>query len=300
MKRGQITVFIILGILLLLGVGFAIYMQGRAEKLPIETAPRFDRMDPNALQKYVEECIAETTTSGAYIIAAQGGYVAPKSSEFHGDAGDGLPMHYYTDEGVVPFVLYENDSTLRPLAEVSRALERYVAAELSNCLNFSEAQAWGYTVKQPELNWSAIDFDFSRAVVDYSGEKVSVKADLRPEGDVLMQVNWPLLFSGDESFSLSKFQVTLPLRIALLHKIASRLTDQIGKADVMNLVYKVDEHCEEYAPYDKSVNVYVLGNRFVEEALIVVVDGNPTRIGLAPLRFNIAVRNVKVDGVCLG
>ncbi len=300
MKRGQITVFIILGILILLGVGFAIYMQGRAEKLPLETAPRFDRMDSNTLQKYVEDCIAETTTSGVYIIAAQGGYVAPKGSELHGDAGDDLPMHYYVDEGVVPFVLYENDSTLRPLQDVRLALERYVAAELPKCLDFSEAQSWGYTVKQPQINWSAIDFDFSKAAVDYSTEKVGVTADLRPEGDLLVQVNWPLLFSGDESFSLSKFQVTLPLRLALLHKIASRLTDQIGRADVANLQYNVGDHCEEYAPYDKSVNIYVLGNRFVEEALIVVVDGKPTSIGLAPLRFNIAVRNVKVDGVCLG
>ena len=300
MKRGQITVFIILGILLLIGVGFTIYMQGRAEKLPLETAPRFDRMDPNTLQKYVEECLAETTTSGIYIIAAQGGYVAPKSSELHGDAGDGLPVHYYADDGVVPFVLYENDSTLRLMPEVTQALERYVAAELPNCLDFSEANEWGYSVVQPQINWTAINFDFNKAVVNYSAEKVNVHADLRPEGDVLIQINWPLLFSGENSFSLSKFQVTLPLRIALLHKITARLIDQIGRADVVNLVYKVDEHCTEYAPYDKSVNVYVNGNRFVEEALITVVDGKPTTIGLAPLRFNFAVRNAKVEGVCLG
>lgn len=300
MKRGQITVFIILGVLLLLGVGFAIYMQGERERLPLETAPRFDRMDPNVLQKYVEECLAETTTSGVYIIAAQGGYVAPKASEFHGDEGDGSPMHYYVDEGAVPFVLYNNDSTLRPLADVRRSLERYVAAELPRCLNFSEASAWGYKVEQPRVNWTAINFDFNKAVVNYSPEKVSVVADLRPEGDVLVRINWPLLFSGEESFALSKFEVTLPLRIALLHRISSRLVEQIGKADLMNFVYKVDEHCEEYAPYDKSVNVYVKGNRFVEEALVTVVDGKPTTIGLAPLRFNIAVRNVKVEGVCLG
>ncbi|RJQ22541.1 hypothetical protein C4580_00630 [Candidatus Woesearchaeota archaeon] len=301
MKRGQVTVFIILGILLLAGVGFYLYLSGREAEVPLEAGVMKPTTDPRVFQEFVEACLAETVTQGVYTIAAQGGYSAPKGDWSLGDSGDGLPIHYYVPEGVVPFVLNRNDSAVRPLADVELVLARYVAANFDECLDFSDLEARGYEVKKPTVDFEAINWDFARAKVEFAQETVRIDAELRPEGDIFVRARYPIAVSGlDASFTIPETAVVVPLRLALLHKIAVRLADQIGKAARQGSAYKVDEHCQEYAPADMQVNVYAFKSGAVREALITVVDASPRRLGLAPLRFNIAVRNADAEGVCLG
>ncbi|MBI4145868.1 hypothetical protein HY489_00865 [Candidatus Woesearchaeota archaeon] len=298
MKRGQITIFIILGIILLIAIGIATYLYTREEERPFQITERFETIDPTTLEKYIESCITSVGIEGVYLLAQQGGYLNPKGDDKYADFGDGLQRHYYTDVGVVPYVGNKNDTALQTIEQMDTLLERYILVNLPSCLDFTQAQ--GLRVTQPEIDWQAENFTPTK--VDHAPERVMVQARIRPDThDILLQAYYPILFESKESsFLLADFTSILPLRLSLLHKIANRLTAQIAINDLTGLTYKIEEHCKEYAPADKMINLYADTSAFAEESLIGIVDAQPVSKGLAPLRFQFAVRNANVQGVCIG
>ena len=75
-KRAQVTVFIIIGILLLISIGILLYMQERkvpvkeefktvVEEIPVEFQP---------IKNYVEVCLIKTSTEALDKIGNSGGY----------------------------------------------------------------------------------------------------------------------------------------------------------------------------------------------------------------------------------
>src|SRR3989338_5041123 len=133
MKKGQITIFIILGIMLLF-----------------------------------------ITTLAIYLAAGNGGYINPKGEPKYGEKGDGSQTHYHLESYVLPYALNKTEKKLRPLPELLESIERYIAAELNNCLDFSALTQKGYTVSYPDIDWQEINFDFEKAGVPYSTEKVRI------------------------------------------------------------------------------------------------------------------------------
>ena len=75
-KRGQITVFIVVGLVVAITVGFSIYIYSsdtidledilRTKKLPEKVVP---------IDNYVNDCLRQVTPPGIYLLAAKGGYI---------------------------------------------------------------------------------------------------------------------------------------------------------------------------------------------------------------------------------
>ena len=76
-RLGQITLFILLGIILLfvLGIGFYFISEIATEKSKsaIENAQEFTN-DILPVKKFIEECLKEASIKSAYKIGLQGGY----------------------------------------------------------------------------------------------------------------------------------------------------------------------------------------------------------------------------------
>jgi len=70
-KKGQITIFIIAAILLIIGAGFALYWVSMRSEV---TTPPKD-LNTDVIKKYVESCMETVTLPGAYLIASKGGYI---------------------------------------------------------------------------------------------------------------------------------------------------------------------------------------------------------------------------------
>lgn len=296
MKKGQITIFIILGIVIVLVAGLVLYVTRK------ETAQPVLSIDRSVISDYISSCLSQTATQGIYKLAGQGGYVNPKGDLTYGEPGDGLPAHYFFESHTLPYVLDGNKTSMRRLSHISPLLSRYIAVELPKCLNFTAFDAQGYTASVPEIDWQAIDFDFARAQVPYSSEPIRFAVIPRGEtGDVAIVANYPILFANEkQSFVLSEFTTTVPLRLALLEKIAQKLVNEIALAHSNNTGYNLFMHCEEYASPDKQVNIYSTWNPHAHDYAVSIVDASPLLRRMAPLRYQFAVRNVNFGGLCVG
>ena len=74
--KGQVTIFIIIGIVLLLGIGFAVYFSSRAQEgsSPISQASKLpQKIQP--VQDAVHECIRQIGTDGLQKLGQTGGYI---------------------------------------------------------------------------------------------------------------------------------------------------------------------------------------------------------------------------------
>ena len=73
-KRGQITVFIIFGIILLIIASLWFYFQSESVSWQGWIDTSIDTpTDMKAVQEYVEECLQKTAEPGAYLLASNGG-----------------------------------------------------------------------------------------------------------------------------------------------------------------------------------------------------------------------------------
>src|SRR3990172_9048303 len=77
-KRAQVTAFIIIGAIILLGVGLLIYMLSSAEKEEITTSVEVSERflsEIKPVEAYFEECISDSTQKGILLLGEQGGRI---------------------------------------------------------------------------------------------------------------------------------------------------------------------------------------------------------------------------------
>ncbi|MBW3014740.1 hypothetical protein KY335_05900 [Candidatus Woesearchaeota archaeon] len=78
MKKGQVTVFIILGIIILVVFLFAFYLVARMRGEPMEEQQLLvakSKLQSESLRYYVESCIKKASNDGIMLISNQGGYI---------------------------------------------------------------------------------------------------------------------------------------------------------------------------------------------------------------------------------
>ena len=141
-KRGQVTIFIIIAIVLVIGIVLFFTFRDRIfqERIPQELAPVFD---------YFESCIEETTKQAALEMGSKGGYLelpefspgseyAPFSSQldFHGQA---VPYWYYISGNGIK----EEQIPSQKLME--NQLENYLNDKIKDC-KFYEFEERGFNV----------------------------------------------------------------------------------------------------------------------------------------------------------
>lgn len=137
-KKGQITIFIIIGITILAVVSILIYMQTKegggfqTAKVPLEVQP---------IKAFVESCSKQTTENGLVFIGLQGGYYN-LSGNFFNLGLFAFPYYFYEGSPFFP----EKDS-------IRQELSKYVEKMLDVCLNnFSIFKEQGFEIKQKSSN----------------------------------------------------------------------------------------------------------------------------------------------------
>jgi len=95
MRRAQVSVFIVIGIFLLVGVGLAVYLT--ADKEPTLEQPGQILKEKTAFELYIEECLHEVAVDGINTIGTQGGYYEPPLTSLSTIYSD-IPYYYYKDD----------------------------------------------------------------------------------------------------------------------------------------------------------------------------------------------------------
>ncbi len=203
-KRGQITVFIIVGIIILFTVALLLYVQ--REKVtefltePIETIP--SQYLP--VKNFVEGCISNTATQGILLLGMQGGYItipqwakidAKASIPLTPDGGIRLPMWYYNDQPRVP-----------TLVGMQNELTTYIGENLDLCLQ-------NFTVLADRFDINASD-------------RIEITTQIGDDS-VIIQATYPLfaklLEEPEARQGITAFTARVPVRLKRMHELAKEI-----------------------------------------------------------------------------
>ena len=171
-KKGQLTLFIILAILIVGGIAVFFLVSNSS----IISAPNSKFPEINS---FIENCIKETTMEAIYFNSLQGGYykTLPKMYSF-------IPLEYFK----VPVYFKEGKANIPKLEMIEAELSKYVSENFVSCINL--------------LNNSFSE----KGIVILPGKLKSVQTSILPD-EVLVRVDYPITVSSNEfSVNLRNFE----------------------------------------------------------------------------------------------
>jgi len=285
-KKSQVTIFMILGIILLLSllvlVYFKVIVTDKSSEIEKTTTQQFSD-DP--IKFYIERCIENTAKKGVFLIAEHGGYISPSGIAKYNESGDteGFYNYYYFENKKLPYALDDGIIKLRPKKDIENVLSNYIKVELNTCLeNFSFFKKQGFVFEYPELDLTT------------KGSNVSV---LIGDSNVFVNVNWPLTIKkGNYKANLHEFGSSIDLRFGLLYSMAQRLVADASRQQPFDVAGK----CRDYLPKDNLVNLYLESNTYTYQYVIRIIDIQSLIKWDLPLKFQFAVKNMELYGECVG
>ncbi len=205
-KRGQITLFIIIGIVILFGVFIILFLVQQTRQIPappVEKVP----LEVESIRLYVQNCVDSTSELGWTAIGLKGGMMEEPRNKFVEP-----PFEFLTSStrGAYAFPT---------LDEVKTQYDLYMKDSLRSCANnFVDFVEQGYRFTQGEINAQVI---FS-------------------QNDITTTVDYPLTITkGNATSSLNRFISAKPIRFLKIYEVAqniSRRASQInGDVDLSYL-----------------------------------------------------------------
>ena len=231
-KQGQVTVFIIVGILVLFIFSAVLYLTKVAskEELTAEGVPIIAAV-PQAfqpLQSFTEDCLAQTGRRGLLVLGQQGGYIYPElvgeysaSNPTNADGLDLEPIkvpywHYNVLENENPQVSYSSkrpalyaaeDPELSIEAQLSRFVEENVAACLANYAAFASE---GFVVDAPALQEGSAELKEVQVTIADQSVNFWLKMDLTAS-------------KGGAEAELNQFYVPIPISFKKMYTAAAEI-----------------------------------------------------------------------------
>ncbi len=210
-KRGQVTLFIIIGLILLLSIGIVIYLTTTRVVRPIEEKIEVPA-DVKPVHDFITQCLYNTAKTGVNLLGMQGGYIfIPKK------IANTPAAHIRLDTlGVfkIPHWYYEGEDRTPSIKFMQSELSRYVKDQLDLCI--SEFDAFG-----------------DQFIIEPQGEHVPVA--LITDADVLVKLKWPLqITAGGKTTSIQDYVAQLDVRL----KEAWELADRTMKAENEHMLFE--------------------------------------------------------------
>ncbi len=231
-KKAQLTVFIIVGIVLLFSAALIIYIRGAitAYKPPVEIAAEQVPTEMQPLQRYITDCIEITAKDALRKAGMQGGYVDASSiiiNEEVPTSGEGIRFFEGSDL-VVPYWYYMRSpntceekcefSSKRPELyrsvikgnSVEEQIDMYIEQKLASCLgDFAPFKEQGFEIEQSSI----------KALTTVAKTSIFVVVD------------YPIKVKKDGRISeLSRFPVQIQLNLGKLYDLAAALAKKEEKS----------------------------------------------------------------------
>jgi len=231
-KKGQITIFIILGLVILFISAF-LFIYLREVGKPIDQEPEEIPTEFISIETFVEECLYETSVYGFELLGSNGGYINPQEYftkgfeptesevlEFSPGSNLWLPYWWYFEsrnecrEGC-SFAsnrpaLYRDEGGVN----VEEMIDDYVAEKILVCLN----------------DFNALHNEFE---IIPKGE-VEIKT-LIAEQDVIMDMYYPLdVKGGNSEGEISRFRSRLDLNFKEIYDLATDIRDAEAEGNFLD------------------------------------------------------------------
>ncbi len=225
MKKGQITIFIIVGIVILIIASVAYFWVSGRNRTSVQK-PELIGGD-EAIHAYVQECLKKTATEGTVALAKQGGYY------------DIAQVQNYPKGSLkIPYYLDRTDKT-PSLSTLENEFSKYVNNELPKCADMNVFRKMGFDIKtKPVTTRTAI-----------------------ADGKIVVESNYPITASaGDVEYKLEKFDTEIKTEYKRTIEISAELVKKvIGQARYKDLTafMNYDQIVSVFAQ-DNNIDVYLI------------------------------------------
>ena len=200
-KKGQVTIFIILGILLLLAVALIIVLQKevltfeRKELVPLERGP---------VESFVTNCLKIVTNEALFLMGQQGGFIQLPQA-IAADANLHLKTSPFT---AVPYWAYGEVKDAPSLEDLKNRLDQHIEQNLPVCVLSSQAfkEAYDLVERSPAASDTAI-------------------ADKK----ILFKVDWDIQVKnkqGEIVTELRAFALESPVRLKAIRELAVKIIER--------------------------------------------------------------------------
>jgi hypothetical protein len=196
-KKGQITFFILIGIVIVIIGGFFFYLNNVQEEelgYTIEDVQKTPtEMQP--IKNFVDECIKRVAMPGLDMLGMQGGYISPEAPYFVTEKY-AIAYHYYNGENKSP-----------TLYDMENQLSIFIGSALPLCIDdFKQFQETGKDIRAGSI---------------YA--KINIG-----ENEVILEVDYPISIKKDEkTVSINKFIHKIPIRLGHIYTINQQIIGQI-------------------------------------------------------------------------
>ncbi len=200
-KRGQVSIFIILGLVILLSAGLFIFfrMMSVDQQADLES----DELLP--IKTYVEECVYKTASVAVARAGQQGGYINIPLSI------DQNPSMYVTLDGMgimkMPYWFYKGNKYNPSRVSIQNTLSKEIEENALKCINNFRPFKEQYTI---------IPLDKMKTSVQINKEDVSIMIEY--------PVKVSLKLNSTQKI-VSKYYVTLPVRLGRVLEAADKILD---------------------------------------------------------------------------
>jgi hypothetical protein len=197
-KRAQLTVFIIIGIVILLTIGMTVYLTTQKIVKPVEEEVIVPE-DVRPVYEHVQSCANEIARDALGLLGLQGGFISlPGIIER-------TPTAYIPADSAnlfkVPLWYYEGEDRTPSVGYMEREISRYLNERLSECAD-------GFEQFKPEYAVTLQGNASTRTVI--------------AEDSVIVRVSWPLeLRAADRTTRLNDFVVRMPVRLRQMWELAN-------------------------------------------------------------------------------
>ena len=231
-KRGQVSVFVILGILILVVLILLFARDSRFDKIFSSKSP----------YQEIEECIKEVSKEGLDILSLQGGVIEPQNYVLY--KGNKVDYICYSEND------YEKCVMQKPIIinTIKDELTKYSKPKIKSCIESVKFryEKSGYTInmKEPEINFDIVP---DNVLAD-------VNANLRIEKD------------GVENYNSIKTGIKSKIyNFALIASSISQWETRYGDSETMNYMLYYPSLKVEKKKQSEGSTIYILTDRDSEE-----------------------------------
>ena len=207
MRKGQISIFIILGLILLITIGVTLYFFSTEAGRPLRKAPKVPE-DIRPVFDMVNDCAKMALKQGLLKMGLQGGYIDIPGYVLNN------PNSYLTADPLgiikIPYWYYAGENRVPSKNLMRAALGRQVKEEIKSCTDFKAFE--------PRLRVTELD-------------KPDVLITFAEKG-VVAEVKWPLkITTPQRTITQEEYFATVDVRFSEMHDLAMKILEEENKQE---------------------------------------------------------------------
>lgn len=233
LKRGQITIFLIIALVILTIIFITTYTL--KDKIFLQTQKsQIYTLNAEQIKEYVESCIHDIEPAASLVLGIQGGYY---------ELEEGISINLADIDFIIPIYFENKESKLPPLSLIEAQFSKYIKDALPYCIN----------------NFSSFD----KKNLEIIQGSIDVKTKFI-ENKTIININFPITIKQNETqiIKLNDFEIVKPNNFYSFYNITEKIIqDQVKNPYGVNLylLNNLDIN-STIIPFEEKAFVYILMN----------------------------------------